>query len=81
MMSIHVPSLRGGAMLRIPERDEIEANAVKLVDHAQRSYEQILQAARDTVPAPEELFAPWGDIEVSLATATGNVYGVSWKIP
>ncbi len=57
------------------ERDEIDANATKLVEQLQHSYEEAVRKAAPGsngpgLPVPTELFADWSVIESRLAQAT-----------
>src|SRR5579864_332029 len=55
----------------VSERDEVESNAIKLVEQVQHSYEEAVAKARDEdVTPPAELFADWEDIRARLEQAT-----------
>ncbi len=58
----------------VSERDEVDANAIKLLEQIQQSYENLAAAAKTDrlagVPAPEVLFAEWDQVEARLAQAT-----------
>src|SRR5438067_4379549 len=53
----------------VSERDEVEANARKLVEQVGRSYESMV-AASATVPPPRELFTDLETVEARVAQAT-----------
>jgi transcription-repair coupling factor (superfamily II helicase) len=53
----------------VSERDEVEAHAVKHVGQVRHSYDDAVSRG-DRVPAPEELFADWAEIDARLASAT-----------
>jgi len=56
----------------LSERDEIDANAAKLLEQIQQSYETILAASASggSVPAPPQLFADWDSVDARFAQAT-----------
>ena len=56
----------------VSERDEVEANAQKLIERLDESYASIAtgRASGVAVPAPADLFAKWDDVESHLATGT-----------
>jgi transcription-repair coupling factor (superfamily II helicase) len=54
----------------LSEADEIEANAAKLLEQTEHSYEEAISKG-DSVPgSPPELFADWNDAQARLAQAT-----------
>jgi transcription-repair coupling factor (superfamily II helicase) len=62
----------------VSERDEVDANATKLLEQIQQSYETIVGAdprvgpdqIRGPVPTPVDLFADWDVVEPRFAQAT-----------
>ena len=58
------------ARIIVSERDEVDANVTKLLDHLQHSYEEALSKAEATVPSPRELFADWDEVDAKLAQGT-----------
>jgi transcription-repair coupling factor (superfamily II helicase) len=62
-------SRAGEVRLIASERDEVDANAAKLIAQAEHSYQEAVGRG-ENVPLPAELFADWGDIDARLAHAT-----------
>jgi transcription-repair coupling factor (superfamily II helicase) len=55
----------------VSERDEVESNAIKLVEQVQHSYEEAVAKTRDEdVTPPAGLFADWEDVRARLEQAT-----------
>jgi len=66
-------ALAHDAHIVVSERDEVDAQAVRLLEQLERSYEAISTAGRPagtTLPSPGELFADWQDVVARLAQAT-----------
>ncbi len=57
------------ARILVSERDEVDAQAEKLLEQLQRSYEE-KKAAAPQLPAPELLFADWQVVDAKLAAGT-----------
>jgi transcription-repair coupling factor (superfamily II helicase) len=57
----------------VSERDEVDAQLVKLDEQIRHSYEEAVGRG-EQVPAPGELLADWGGIEARLARATSLTY-------
>jgi len=53
----------------VSERDEVDAQAIKLVEQLQRSYEDAL-SRKERVPAPSGLFADWTELAARLDQGT-----------
>ncbi|PWT81868.1 MAG: transcription-repair coupling factor, partial [Blastocatellia bacterium] len=53
----------------VSEPDEVDGNAMKLVEQLQQSYEEALHRKQRPLP-PAELFANWGDLATHLDQAT-----------
>jgi transcription-repair coupling factor (superfamily II helicase) len=69
------------ARIIVSERDEVDAQAAKLLEQMQRSYEE-KKAAAPQLPAPQLLFADWNVVDATLATATNLSYlGLSDDAP
>src|SRR5262245_34353917 len=63
-------ALAHDAQVIVSERDEVDANATKLLEQLHRSYEEAVRKADDVAarpPAPAELFADWTQIANKLA--------------
>jgi len=66
-------ALAHDAHVVVSERDEVDAQAVRLIEQLERSYEAISTAGRSagpTLPPPGELFADWQGVAARLAQAT-----------
>jgi len=65
-------SLAHDAAIVVSEPDEVEAQAVKLLEQLQRSYETLSGAAQSavTLPPPPMLFLEWPDVGARLAQGT-----------
>jgi transcription-repair coupling factor (superfamily II helicase) len=59
----------GDVRMLVSERDEVDANAAKLVAQVQHSYEEAV-GREERVQPPAELFVEWEEIDAHLATAT-----------
>ncbi len=62
-------SRAGDARVLVSERDEVDANAAKLVAQVQHSYEEAV-GREERVQPPAELFAGWEEIDAQLTKAT-----------
>jgi transcription-repair coupling factor (superfamily II helicase) len=63
------------ARVIVSERDEVEANAIKLVEQIQQSYEALIRnqqssISNSTSPSPTELLADWSTIDAKLSQGT-----------
>ena len=54
----------------VSERDDVKAQALKVVDQISASYEEIVDAPAERPPEPGDLFVDWQDVERQLAHAT-----------
>jgi transcription-repair coupling factor (superfamily II helicase) len=65
-------ALAHDAEIVVSEPDEVEAQAVKLLEQLQRSYETISAADRSAtkIPPPSALFLEWPDVGARLAQGT-----------
>src|SRR5262249_30176932 len=57
-----------GTRMIVAERDEIDADAARVFDQLEHSYQEAFH--REHIPAPSELFVEWSAIEPRLAQAT-----------
>jgi len=53
----------------VSERDEVDANVVKLLEQLQRGYDEAL-SRREQPPAPDALFADWDQVSAKLSLGT-----------
>ena len=67
------------ARIIVSERDEVEANATRLIEQVQQSYDNIVAQARaGSVATPYDLFTGWDAVSGRLAQATElAILGVS----
>jgi transcription-repair coupling factor (superfamily II helicase) len=54
----------------VSERDEVTAQALKVVEQISASYEEVVEAKEDGRPEPGDLFIEWQDIEREFANST-----------
>src|SRR5207244_13603414 len=62
-------ALAGHHRLVVSERDEVDAQAVKLIEQFHQSYEEAVQR-KERAPAPAQLFADWDVVAARLDQAT-----------
>jgi len=66
-------ALAHDAHVVVSERDEVEAQAARLLEQLQRSYDTIRDASQSSsaaIPSPADLVAEWPEIDAKLAQAT-----------
>jgi transcription-repair coupling factor (superfamily II helicase) len=58
------------AAVYVSERDEVRAQALKVVEQISASYEELAEVQEDGPPTPGQLLTEWADIEAYLANST-----------